>query len=147
MTTARRSRWTYLLVAGGLLAISGPAYYLYATSQPVIGANIGADFAMMWTALWGLPWSIWPWTSLNQAVGNDSQELAFIACALVSVALLARSRIKTTSRPRSPFRSTTRQVTLVRCCSITLTCSPGPASCCFHWPSVCPGRRHGPPPV
>jgi hypothetical protein len=88
MTSARRSRWTYLLVAGGLLAISGPAYYLYATSQPVIGANIGAGFAMMWTALWGLPWSIWPWMSLNQAIGNDSQELAFIACALVNVALL-----------------------------------------------------------
>jgi hypothetical protein len=89
MTTARRPRWTSLLVAGGLLlALSGPAYYLYATSQPVIGANIGAGFAMMWTALWGLPWSIWPWMSLDRPVGNDSEELAFFACALVNVALL-----------------------------------------------------------
>ena len=89
MTTARSSRRAYLPVAGLLLlAVSGPAYYLYATSQPVIGANIGAGLAMMWSVLWGLPWSIWPWTSLDRPASDDTQELALFVCALVNVALL-----------------------------------------------------------
>jgi hypothetical protein len=82
-------RWPYAIVPVLHLsaALSGPAYYLYATSAPVIGANIGAGLALMWTAGWGLPWSVVPWN----ATGNTDQEtvLAFTACALLNVALVA----------------------------------------------------------
>jgi hypothetical protein len=86
---ARRSRSTYLLppLAFLVVALSGPAYYLYATSQPVIGANIGAGLAIMWTAACGLPWSLWPWFA--RMPGNDATEAIYTACALLNVALLA----------------------------------------------------------
>lgn len=86
--STRNWRGLTAAILGGVLAMSGAAYYLYATSQPVIGANIGAGLAMMWTALWGLPWSIWPWKSLDGPASDDTQEIALFACVLVNVALL-----------------------------------------------------------
>jgi hypothetical protein len=68
-------------------ALTGPAYYLYATSVPVIGANIGAGLGLLWTACWGLPWSLVP---LNGTGSSNQQDfLAFTACALFNVALVA----------------------------------------------------------
>jgi len=82
-------QWPYVLVPGlhPLTALTGPAYYLYATSVPVIGANIGAGLGLLWTACWGLPWSLVP---LN-ATGTSSQQdfVAVTACALFNVALVA----------------------------------------------------------
>ncbi len=74
-----------------LAALSGPAYYVAAVAPygfDINGspdANIGAGLAIGWTALWGLPWSIWPWRAEN----IDSPEPVFAACALLNVALVA----------------------------------------------------------
>jgi hypothetical protein len=67
-------------------ALVGPAYYLYATAQEVVDANIGAGLAMMWTALWGLPWSIWTWN--NPPGNNGTEEAIYTACALFNVVLV-----------------------------------------------------------
>lgn len=88
MSKPLRSRRSYLLPPFGyfVVAISGPASYLGAMSQSVDG-NIGAGFAMIWTAVWGLPWSIGAWMSADVPFG-DNQELKFFGCAVVNVALL-----------------------------------------------------------
>lgn len=71
-------------------ALSGPAYYVYVTSRPVIGANIGAGFGLMWTAAWGWPWSLGPWNDVMIGLSSlDGLFLAFVACALLNVALVA----------------------------------------------------------
>jgi hypothetical protein len=85
--TAQRSRSSYLLppFCFLLVALSGPVFYLIAMSRSADG-NIGAGLAIMWTGVWGLPWSIWPFLTGN-APGTDLA-LSFLACALVNVALL-----------------------------------------------------------
>jgi hypothetical protein len=105
-------RWPYALVPALhlLAALSGPIAYLYATSVPVIGANIGAGLALMWTAAWGLPWSVVPWN----ATGTTNQEafVAFSACALLNVGLVAalffllyrRPAARMTSQAKMPLR-------------------------------------------
>jgi hypothetical protein len=83
----RRSHAKYLLppLAYLLVAVSGPVYYLFAMQQSTDG-NIGAGIALMWTALWGLPWSIWPWMT-SSALGFELGVI-FFSCALVNVALV-----------------------------------------------------------
>lgn len=82
-------RWPYVTVPVLFLlgALTGPAYYLYATSVPVIGANIGAGLALMWTAGWGLPWSLVPWNVSGTTVPYHF--VAFTACALFNVIVVA----------------------------------------------------------
>jgi hypothetical protein len=82
-------RWPYVLVPvlHLLAALTGPAYYLYAISVPVIGANIGAGLGLMWTAGWGLPWSLVPFNATGTS--NQQDLVAFTACALFNVALVA----------------------------------------------------------
>lgn len=83
------ARWPYVIVPALhlLAALSGPVYYLYATSAPVIGANIGAGLALMWTAGWGLPWSVVPWNATG--VTDQGAFMTFTACALLNVVLVA----------------------------------------------------------
>lgn len=110
VSSAHPPRWPYVIVPTLHLvaALSGPVYYVYATSVPVIGANIGAGLGLMWTAGWGLPWSVVPWN----ATGNTNQEsfLAFTACALLNVALVAALFFllyrRAASRTPSPAHST-----------------------------------------
>ncbi len=86
-------RWPYAVVPGLhlLAALSGPAYYLLAVAPygfDINGspdANIGAGLAIGWTAVWGLPWSIWPLRVEN----IDSPEPVLAAFALLNVALVA----------------------------------------------------------
>jgi hypothetical protein len=90
----RPKRWPYVAVPFLWLlgALSGPAYYMYATSQPVIGANIGAGFGLMWTAAWGWPWSLVPWNDVMTGPARltlDDWFLTFVACALLNVALVS----------------------------------------------------------
>jgi hypothetical protein len=88
----RPRRWRYVSVPVLLLvaALAGPAYYLYATSQPVIGANIGAGLGLGWTWLCGMPWSLLvPDPALNTDVTLDRLALWYTACALLNVALAA----------------------------------------------------------
>ena len=68
-----------------LISMSGPVYYLFAMQQSTDG-NIGAGIALLWTAVWGLPWSLWPWMT-SSALGFELGVL-FFGCALVNVALL-----------------------------------------------------------
>jgi hypothetical protein len=80
--------WPYLILPGiyFLLVASGPLYSWYSTTVPVIGANIGYGLGFMWTAVWGMPWSIWPWTN---PPGTDMAEVAaYVGCGLLNVALL-----------------------------------------------------------
>jgi hypothetical protein len=84
----QRSRSSYLLPPFGylLVALSGPVSYLIAMSRSADG-DIGAGLAILWTGVWGLPWSIWPWTSGNTL--GSGLALSFLACALVNVGLLS----------------------------------------------------------
>jgi hypothetical protein len=88
-TSTPPRRWPYVTLPVLFLlgALTGPAYYLYATSVPVIGANIGAGLALMWTAGWGLPWSLVPWNASGSTAQDDF--VAFTACALFNVILIA----------------------------------------------------------
>ncbi len=90
--TARARRWRYVAVLVLLLvvALAGPAYYLYATSVPVIGANIGAALGLGWTWVWGMPWSLLvPDPALNTEANLDRLAVMYTACALLNVALSA----------------------------------------------------------
>jgi hypothetical protein len=85
-------RWRYVAAPVLLLivALTGPAYYLYATSQPVIGANIGAGLGLGWTLVCGMPWSLLvPDPALNTDATLDRLARMYTACALVNVALVA----------------------------------------------------------
>ncbi len=80
--------WRYLVMPGVhlLLVLVGPAYYAMATVGPEPpDANIGAGLGLLWTAGWGLPWSLWPWYA--RLPGNDTTEMIFVACAFLNVAL------------------------------------------------------------
>jgi hypothetical protein len=90
--TTRPQRWRYIAVPVLLLlaAVAGPAYYLYATSQPVIGANIGAGLGLGWTWLCGMPWStLVPDPALNTDATLDRLAFWYTVCALLNVALAA----------------------------------------------------------
>lgn len=83
-------RWPYVTVPVLLLAmaLAGPAYYLYATSVPVIGANIGAGLGLGWTLVCGMPWSLLvPDPVVNTDATLDRLAMMYTACALVNVAL------------------------------------------------------------
>jgi hypothetical protein len=89
-TQQRSSRRAYVAVVGAhfLLVLVGPVYYLIATvgTRP-IEANIGAGLAILWTAAWGLPWSLWPWFA--RLPGTDTTEASYAAYALLNVLLVA----------------------------------------------------------
>ncbi len=87
-----RGGWHYFAVPGACLvgALSGPLYFwahVAAFGLSATDANIGAGLGLMWTAAWGLPWSIWPWTvddlNMREAL------FAFTSCALFNVALVS----------------------------------------------------------
>ena len=86
--STQRSRRTYLLppLVYLLVALSGPASYLFAISQSIDG-NIGAGAAILWTAVWGFPWSIWPF--MHSTAWDTGLLLILLACALVNVGVLA----------------------------------------------------------
>lgn len=84
------SRWPYLVPPGVfLLMVSLGALY---ASLAVIehcnscGANIGYGMGMMWLAVWGFPWSIWPWR--YQPDSYAAEIAAFTGCGLVNVGLV-----------------------------------------------------------
>jgi hypothetical protein len=88
--------WPYLVFPAifFLLVMTGPAYYWlsvieYGTLESAPDANIGAALGIMWTAIWGLPWSAWPWTSSTvEQWSGHATEAIFVACALVNAVLL-----------------------------------------------------------
>jgi hypothetical protein len=88
--------WPYLVFPASflLLVLAGPAYYWlsvaqYGTLESAPDANIGAALGIMWTAIWGLPWSAWPWTSSTvEQWSGHATEAIFVACALFNVVLL-----------------------------------------------------------
>jgi hypothetical protein len=93
---AKPPLWPYLVLPAIflLLSLTGPAFYWlnvaeYGTLEQAADANIGAAIGIMWTALWGFPWSVWPWNSpgVSQMSGHG-QELVYVACALVNVLLI-----------------------------------------------------------
>jgi len=113
--------WPYLTLPALylMLVASGPLYTWYADvahgNQP--DANIGYGLGFMWAALWGLPWSIWPWTYFSEASlsqpthppNNDIAEMtAYLGCGLLNVCLLVvgmlllRRYIARTATERSP---------------------------------------------
>lgn len=92
-----RGPYVLLPVLHLLFALSGPVYYLAAVAGDgwsleggLPDANIGAGLAIMWTALFGLPWSIpiWMIADLDAWSGNVN-ELVYAALALLNVALHA----------------------------------------------------------
>lgn len=83
--------WRYFALPFLMLVavLAGPAYFLYATSAPVIGANIGAGLGLGWTWVCGMPWSLFvPDPALNTDATLDRLAVMYTACALVNVALL-----------------------------------------------------------
>lgn len=69
-------------------ALSGPAFaflsaYFYSTPD----ANIGYGLGLLWAAVWGLPWSIWP--LMTDSASIPVQIAVFTACALLNVVLHA----------------------------------------------------------
>jgi hypothetical protein len=88
--------WPYLAFPAVflLLVLTGPAYYWlsvaqHGTLESAPDANIGAALGIMWTSIWGLPWSVWPWSSATvEQWSGHATEAIFVACALVNVVLL-----------------------------------------------------------
>jgi len=88
---AHPRHWPYVVGPMLLLMVvlSGPAYYLYASNQPVIGANIGAALGMGWTWVCGMPWSLLvPEPAVVTHAASDWLTTLYTACALLNVALL-----------------------------------------------------------
>jgi len=88
---AHPRRWRYVVGPMLLLvmALTGPAYYLYASSQPVIGANIGAALGLGWAWVCGMPWSLLVSDpAVNTDATLDRLAILYMACALFNVALI-----------------------------------------------------------
>jgi hypothetical protein len=97
--TARLMDWGVpaLLLA---LVLIGPAIYLDAT----IGAdeNIWEGMGLLWTAMWGVPWSL---PIVFGIVPIESGNLAvalFTACALLNVLILTLAFRRRSSRAGTP---------------------------------------------
>lgn len=96
-STPKPRLWPYLTPPALLLllVLTGPAFYgLSAASsgspEASPDANIGTGLAMIWTAVCGLPWSVWPWMSGGvETMSSHVKELIFTVCALINVGLLA----------------------------------------------------------
>lgn len=91
-------RWPYAILLGlHLVAVlTGPALYLVAVApngwsfEGAPDANIGGALAIMWTALFALPWSVPVWMAgdIDGWTGNVN-ELVYTALALLNVLLHA----------------------------------------------------------
>lgn len=80
------SRLVVWLLLGffGLLVISGPL--AYAVGVVVFGS--GNPIWILWTGLWGLPWSTWPLTTETFLSAHVDQALVTV-CAVFNFVLLA----------------------------------------------------------
>lgn len=67
-----------------LLLLAG--FYVYATSQPVIGANIGAGMAQLGVVLLGLPWA-WLPLAVGPNASEDVEFTVYLACSVLNLAL------------------------------------------------------------
>jgi hypothetical protein len=95
--SAKGRVWPFLIFPAILLllVLAGVAFYWvsvvqYGTLESSPDANIGAALGIMWTAFWGLPWSLLPWTSSTvEQWSGHATEAIFVACALINVVLLS----------------------------------------------------------
>jgi hypothetical protein len=88
---SRQARWPYLMVPTlYLLMIAlGPLFSWWALVEDGHGpdANIGYGLGFLWTAAWGLPWSL-P-SAMNPPDSDVTGMVIYIACGLINVVLIS----------------------------------------------------------
>jgi hypothetical protein len=104
----RPRRWPYVVgplafVAG---AASGPVAFVLSVRNPEPDAGLASGLALMWTGLWGLPWSVVPF-NIDALNGQRlwTSAIAFAACAGLNVVLVTWLARRQYRRLRAPATS------------------------------------------